>query len=134
MTTAQKAAGTRKRRAAGRKAARTRKRRAAANNTDANASATADDVADWMLNQIEEHGQLLQVEAVATIEKLFGSQFVYVRDINEMSIDRGVLNSFRKMTQDDVVWVTRGGVLFWEGAHWRPRKKSDSQGRTQYAR
>lgn len=61
-----------------------------------------------------------------------GAQFVYLSDINEMSIDRRVLFQFRKLTKDNVVWVTRIGLIFWEGAHWRTRQAGDSSGRTQY--
>src|SRR4051812_24494641 len=69
-----------------------------------------------MITQLAEGDCLLQVEAVATIEKLFGPEFVYLSNIGEKSIDRRVLDQFRKLTEDEVVWVTerRGG--FWSGA------------------
>ncbi len=94
--------------------------------------ATPMEVAEWMVAQLEEGERLLQVDTVAAIEKLFGPEFVYVSDIGEKSIDRRVLNQFRKLTEDEVVWVTRHGGIYWSGAYWRNREPGDSAGRTQY--
>jgi hypothetical protein len=94
--------------------------------------ATPKEVAQWMAAQLEEGDSLLQVDAVAAIEMLFGPDYVYVSDIGEKSIDKRVLNQFRKLTADDVVWVTRHGGGYWSGAHWRKRGTGDSSGRTQY--
>ena len=94
--------------------------------------ATPKEVAQWMVARVAEGASLLQVEAVATIEKLFGTEFVYFSDIGEKSIDRRILYQFRKLTEDEVVWVTRHGGGFWSGAHWRKRDPGDSSGRTQY--
>jgi len=85
-----------------------------------------------MVAQLREGDCLRQVEAVAAIEKLFGSEFVYLSDIGKKSIDRRVLYQFRKLTEDEVVWVTQHGGGFWSGAHWRKRGRGDSPGRTQY--
>ena len=93
---------------------------------------TPKEIAEWMISQINSKGQLLQVKAVSAIEKKFGSEFVYVSDIGELSIDRRVLYQFRKMTADDIVWVTQHGGGFWPKAHWRQRGPGDSPGRTQY--
>jgi hypothetical protein len=93
---------------------------------------TPKEVAQWMVVQLEESDCLLQVEAVAGIEKVFGPEFVYVNDIGEKSIDRRVLYQFRKFTGDDVVWVNQQGEGYWSGAHWRKRGPGDSPGRTQY--
>ena len=92
---------------------------------------TPKEVAQWMASRLEEE-QLLQVDAIAAIEKLFGSEFVYLSDVGEKSIDRRVLSSFRKLTEDDVVWVTHHGGGYWSGAYWRKRGPGDSSGRTQY--
>lgn len=85
-----------------------------------------------MVAELEECDCLLQVEAVAGIEKTFGPEFVYLSEIGEKSIDRRVLNHFRKLTGEDVVWVTQYGRGYWSGAHWRKRGPGDSAGRTQY--
>lgn len=85
-----------------------------------------------MIAQIVEDQQLLQVDAVAAIKKIFGKEFVYRSDIGELSIDRRVLYQFRKLTEDDVVWVTRPGGGFCPEAYWRKRERNDSAERTQY--
>ncbi|MFN0196252.1 MAG: DUF6953 family protein [Planctomycetaceae bacterium] len=77
--------------------------------------------------------QLLQVNAVAAIKDLFGKDFVYRSDVGEMSIDRRILYQFRKLTGDDIVWVTQYGGGFWPGAYWRKRESGDSPDRTQYS-
>ena len=48
--------------------------------------ATPKEVAQWMVVQLEEGDRLLQVEAVTAIEKLFGSEFVYLSDIGEKAL------------------------------------------------
>ncbi len=93
---------------------------------------TSKQIAEWMAAQLEETDQLLQIDAVAAIETLFGPEFVYWSEIGEKSIDRRVLAQFRKLTKDDVVWVIQHGGGFWPGAHWRKRGPGDRPGRTQY--
>lgn len=94
--------------------------------------ATPKEVAEWMIAQLEADERLLQADAVATIERVFGPEFVYISDIGEKSIDRRVLYQFRKLTEYEVVWVTQHGGGFWSEAHWRMRGPGDSPGRTQY--
>lgn len=90
------------------------------------------EVAQWMVSQLAEGECLLQVDAVAAIEKVFGAEFVFLSDIGEKSIDRRVLYQFRKLSGDDVVWVTQHGGGFWPEAHWRNRERGDSPERVQY--
>lgn len=90
------------------------------------------EIARWMLVQLEESHSLLQVDAVAGIETLFGPDYVYISNYGERSIDKRILYQFRKLTGDDVVWVTRHGGFYWSGAHWRKRETGDSADRTQY--
>jgi hypothetical protein len=85
-----------------------------------------------MLAELEESHSLLQVEVVAEIEKRFGPDYVYIGDYGEKSIDRRILYQFRKLTADDVVWVTRHGGVYWSEAHWRKREAGDDSGRIQY--
>jgi len=94
---------------------------------------TPKEVAQWMVNRLDKCDDgLLQVDAVSGIEEQFGDEFTYISDIGEKSIDRRVLDQFRKLTADDVVWVTKHGGVYWSGAHWRKREPGDSSGRTQY--
>ncbi len=94
---------------------------------------TTSDVAHWMAEEIERSAILVQVEAVAEIRRRFGSEFLYISDVNEWSIDRRVLAEFSSLTDPGIVWVTdlRGGYSC-PRAHWRFRRKGDRSGRTQY--
>jgi hypothetical protein len=94
--------------------------------------ATSKEVAYWMLAQLEANDELLQVEAVAEIQRRFGPEFVYVGSYGEMSIAARVLYQFRELSGDSIVWVTEHGGVFSPGAHWRKRGAGDSPGRTQY--
>jgi len=94
--------------------------------------ATPKEVAQWMVAQLDGSERLLQVEAVASIQKLFGPEFVYENVDGELAIDRRVLYHFRKLTAETVVWVTKQGGGFCPEAHWRRRETGDSRGRTQY--
>jgi len=107
-----------------------------AQSTDADAPGVAPvttprQVAEWMIEQIEEGDYLLQVDAVAAIESLFGLEFVYVSEVGEKSIDRRVLYQFRKLTGDHVVWVTHPAGGYCPDAYWRMREVGDGPGRTQ---
>lgn len=89
-------------------------------------------IAEWMLARVNRYEKLLQVKAVAAIKEKFGSEFVYLSDIRELSIDRRILYQFRKLSGDTVVWVTHLGGGFCPQAHWRKRESGDASGRTQY--
>ena len=129
LAAAEKAGVAREKRVARRKAVRSRRQAAMKRkgaNTANSSSVTPKEVAEWMLAQIDDHCRLLQVEAVAAIEKMFGADFVYLSEINEMSIDRRVLRQFSNLTGDDVVYVTRRGIIFSEDDHWRLREIADA--------
>lgn len=64
--------------------------------------------------------------------KMFGPEFVYMSNIGEKSIDRRVLYQFRKLTEDEVVWVTEMERGFWSRGPLAECKFGDSFGRTQY--
>lgn len=92
---------------------------------------TPKDVAEWMVKRLDRYGILNQQKAAHAIEKRFGLDFVYLLG-GALSIDRRVLYQYRKLTGDDVVWVTQHGGGFCEEAHWRRRDSGDTPGRTQY--
>ena len=133
MKKEQRDPATKKGRVAAAKVAPTGKRGAvSARAAQTHCLATPKGIAEWMIGQIDEHELLLQVNAVAAIKDLFGKDFVFVSDIGELSIDRRILYQFRKLTGDDIVWVTHQGGGYWSGAHWRKREPGDSSDRTQY--
>jgi hypothetical protein len=86
--------------------------------------ATPADVARWMLGELKRRRELYQADAVAAIEKLFGSRFVYDNENGNPAIDRRVLRAFRKLTEETVIWDR------WSFA-WRLRRPGDAPGRKQ---
>jgi hypothetical protein len=83
-------------------------------------SISAEDVAQWMVQQIEESTskRLEQAYAVVGIRNRFGEKFL--RN-GGASIDGDVLACFRKLTPGTVVWDSRG--------FWRKRTSNDPRRR-----
>jgi len=88
-------------------------------------TATASDVAQWMLSAIQEQGELTQNNAYYYINKHFGSGFTTVTNSGSPSIKRSVLTAFQKISEDSVIWE-RGDKK------WRKREFYDVPGRQQY--
>ncbi|ROS05604.1 hypothetical protein EDC56_1150 [Sinobacterium caligoides] len=65
---------------------------------------TADDVAAWMLGQLEAKKWLYQEVVVYKIKKEFGEDFVYLNASGNLAIGKDVLKSFKKITENSVVW------------------------------
>lgn len=84
-----------------------------------------DSVAQWMAEKIETDGCLYQEDAVYTIAETFGDEFTYDNDNDNPAISRKVLATFRKLTEQTVVWE-RGERM------WRKREASDEAGRQAY--
>jgi hypothetical protein len=72
-----------------------------------------------MLNELKRLGKLHQDTAVA--EK-FGSRFTYDNEDGNLTIRIDILDAFRELTKDTVVWVR-------EDRYWRMRAPSDEPGR-----
>jgi hypothetical protein len=81
-------------------------------------------VAQWMVAELNRVNWLYQQEAVFAIEQKFGKQFVYENSAGNQAIAREVLAAFRKLTGDSVVWE-RGERI------WRKRLAYDVAGRQQ---
>ncbi len=62
------------------------------------------EVAEWMLKNLEINKTLDQEWAVYEIKKKFGSEYTYVNENGNLSIDKSVLREFRKLTEGRVVW------------------------------
>lgn len=86
--------------------------------------ATNRDVAEWMVSQLDKLPELYQEDAAFRIMAKFGKEFVYDNENGNPAINRDVLNLFRKLTAETVVWE-RGTRL------WRKRAKLDEPGRRQ---
>ena len=85
---------------------------------------TAEDAAKWMLEQLERKRCLYQEAAASEIAKQFGDHFTYTNDNGNRAIHKDVLNAFRKLTKDSVVWNR-------EDRFWRKREQGDAPGRQQ---
>jgi hypothetical protein len=83
---------------------------------------SAADVARWMLAEFERNaGRLLQADAQMQIQQRFGEGFVHPSRRGGNSIDRLVLQKFRELTGEAVVWdMNEGG--------WRRRRSGDPPG------
>ena len=85
---------------------------------------TARDVAEWMLSELDKQTLLYQEIAVYEILQQFGEQFTYTNKNNNLAIAKNVLEVFRMLTGDDVVWVS-------DERYWRRRQPDDEPGRHQ---
>lgn len=72
---------------------------------------TANDVAEWMLKELQNVGILHQSDAVAYIRSNFGEHFIYVNDNGNESIDKEVKKAFRKLHRGRAAWERDG--FFW---------------------
>jgi hypothetical protein len=76
-----------------------------------------------MLSSVEEEGCLYQAEAVGEIAQRFGQEFTDLNDRGNPVIGKPVLEAFRDVSDDTVVW-DRGERC------WRKREADDAPGRT----
>jgi hypothetical protein len=83
--------------------------------------ATSDEVARWMLLQIEKHRVLYQDDAAAGIARTFGEAFICKNENGKATIRRDVLSAFRILTEDLV-------VLDRQSRLWRKRDLCDDPG------
>ncbi len=86
---------------------------------------TPEDVAKWMLSELQREKYLYQESVVYDIASKFGEDFTYDNDNGNPAIGRKVLAAFKQLTGDSVIWE-RGERL------WRYREKHDEPGRQQY--
>ena len=87
--------------------------------------ANAKDVAQWMLEEVQRSGHLAQEQAFDEIQQKFGKEFTYINDRGGNAINKKVLNVFRRLSEDTVVWARTGH-------YWRMRKPGDEPSRVQY--
>ncbi len=78
---------------------------------------TAQDVADWMVAEVEVQGFLYQSKAVNHIAEHFGEEFTYRNEAGSLAIAAPVLQAFHELTKDTVFWDR------WTKA-WRLRAKT----------
>jgi hypothetical protein len=85
---------------------------------------TPRDVAMWMRAELDQHGHLRQSDAADGIVRQFGPDFVYENDNGNPGIEPRVLDAFRRLTGNNVVWVQ-------SEFKWRYRRAGDQPGRRQ---
>lgn len=79
--------------------------------------------ARYMLEQLQEHGELRQDDAAMQLEAKFGEEAIYYNKHGNLAILPGVLSEFRKLTPD-AVWMKRS-------RYWKMREPGDEPGREQ---
>lgn len=72
---------------------------------------TADQVAQWMFNQLKTAGILHQKEAVSYIVSHFGESFIYTNDNGNQAIGKDVKKAFKKLHGGRAAWERDG--FFW---------------------
>jgi hypothetical protein len=87
-------------------------------------SKTPEEVAKWMLEQLETETYIHQETIVYEIAEKFGKQFTYDNANGNLAIQRAVLTAFMKLSKDSVVWER-------ENRRWRKREPGDDPGRQQ---
>jgi hypothetical protein len=86
--------------------------------------ATAQEVAQWMLDEVTRNGKLYQETAVADIASTFGYEFTYDNENGNLAIRRDVLAAFRRLSENSVVWDRENHL-------WRKRDSEDDASRQQ---
>lgn len=81
-------------------------------------------VSAWMLKTLTVQGVLYQHDVIAYLETSFGGDFTRVNSAGNFSITPNVLNAFRNLGGDDVVWMRSERC-------WRWRERGDEPGRMQ---
>lgn len=82
----------------------------------------AKSVSDWMLAQIEKDGCLYQDEVVDHILRAKAEVLLRENTEGSLVLEATVLNAFKKLTPDSVVWVG-------PDKYWRWRVAEDEPGR-----
>jgi hypothetical protein len=85
---------------------------------------TAQQVAEWMLEELRRVEYLRQQTVVEDIASRFGEEFTYINDRGNRAIRKDILDAFNELSGDSVVWE-RGDRL------WRMRESHDELGRRQ---
>lgn len=82
----------------------------------------AKNVADWMLAQVEKDGCVYQDDVVDYIVSAKSEELLRENADGNLALGTTVLNAFKKLTPDSVVWVK-------PDRYWRWRVAEDEPGR-----
>jgi len=81
-------------------------------------SASPVEIAEWMAEELNKRGRLVQNSAALQIWKKFGKEHLYKNKNHNWSINKPILDAFRIITADTVVWSRSQQT-------WRTRRDSD---------
>lgn len=79
-------------------------------------------IANWMLSEIGKHGCIYQDDVVDYLVKAKAESLLRENSDGNLVIGREVLDAFKKLTEDNVVWVK-------PDFYWRLRVAEDEPGR-----
>jgi hypothetical protein len=79
------------------------------------------EIARWMLLEFKKHQRLSQASAARGIKAAYGETHVYKNKQRNWAINKGILEAFRSLTPEDVVWSRSYQA-------WRARKPTDPAG------
>lgn len=83
---------------------------------------TADDLAHWMLAQVEGEGCIYQDDVVDRAVKASAENLLRENSDGNLVVGKPVLDAFKKLTETTVVWVR-------SDFYWRLRVAEDEVGR-----
>ena len=75
--------------------------------------ATAEQIAQWMLEEVQFNGTLRQEQAIEHIKSTYGEAFVYVNENGNASIAKEVKKAFKKLHGGKVGWDRDGFFWYW---------------------
>ncbi|MBG9792703.1 integron gene cassette protein [Paenibacillus dendritiformis] len=75
--------------------------------------ATAQQVAEWMVAEIQAKGVVHQSDVIAYVRAHFGEEFVFVNERGNASLDKEVKKAFRKLHRGRIAWDRDGFCWGW---------------------
>jgi len=78
-------------------------------------------IAEWMLDEFTKHQRLSQSTAARGIRLNYGDEHVYKNKQRNWGINKGILEAFKKLTPEGVVWSRSNQT-------WRARRATDPVG------
>lgn len=74
---------------------------------------TAQQVAEWMVEEIRFTGNLYQTEAIRYVRENFGEEFVFVNENGNASLSKDVKKAFRQLHGGRIAWDRDGFMWAW---------------------
>lgn len=74
---------------------------------------TAQQVAEWMVEEIRFKGNLYQTDAIEYVKAHFGEQFVFINENGNASLSKEVKKAFRKLHGGRIAWDRDSFMWAW---------------------